>query len=199
MSKKKSKLDRIHKPTGLPVREVFKEEFRRESAGEANCDPLPGPLALAFPARPIRVGAFSVRPVSGLDLVVLRGLDSPLIKQMAEARKPKEQRKATEFSDEAGWEMVLQFLLTDEEAEAELAKGREHFRKRARQEIGRRMNPIIVNQIVQAIVEQFLVAFTTAVEFSKSSTGEPKNDEVFTKPPTTPTTGSGGGSATSVG
>lgn len=194
---KSSALDQIDDATGLSVREVLTEQFRRESVTEANTDPLPGPLGLAFPERSLRVGAFSIRPVVGIDIVILRQLNSPLIRQMAEAAKPKDQRTATEFSDEDGWEMCLQFLLSPVEAEAELKKGREQFREQARQRIGLRMNPVIIGQIVAAVTQQFTDAFATAVQFSKAEAEPPVEGGFFTVPPPAPKTASAGGLTTS--
>jgi hypothetical protein len=191
-----TRLDQIDPATGLPQRELAKEHFRRESVAEANADPLPGPLALAFPARPIRVGAFSIRPISNLDFTILRALNSPLIRQMAEGAKPEDQRQKTSFTDQEGYEMCLQFLLTDEAAEAEIVKGVEHFRALAREKIGRQLNPVLTGQIIAAVAKQFEVMFQTALQFNQANAGEPVNEQVFTQPPAAPRTASAGGSKT---
>ena len=182
--------DAIDPETGLPLAELQREFRRRDAVDEANADPLPGPLALAFPSRPIRVGPLAVRPVMAIDYCLLRHLDSPLLKQMAEAAKPAEERQATVFTDEDGWMMALQFLVPPERAEAEVLKGRDHFLALAKRAIGR-MNPIVVNQIVEAVSRQFRLSFETAVQFAAQSSGAPQ--PFFTEPPPAPRTASAGG------
>ena len=189
--------DEIDPESGLTLGELQQEQRRREAVAEANADPLPGPLALAFPAGEIRVGAFAIRPVVGIDIALLRHLYSPLLKQMAEARKPKDERAETPFTDEDGWVMALQFLITPEQAEAELKRGPDHFKALARERIGYRMNPIIIGQIVEAVSRQFALAFETAVKFSAQTKSPAENDAFFTRPPAAPRTASAGGSTTS--
>jgi len=180
--------------TGLTIAELQRESARRIALAEANANPLPGPLALAFPSRPIRVGAFAVRPIVGMDIPSLRQLDSPLLKQMAEARKPVEERDPTPFTDQDGWDMILVFLSDPAWVEAELAKGRDHFRSLARAEIGLKMNPVVIGLLAEAVCQQFARAFETAVEFSAKSSGE--SSPLFTRPPATVKTASAGGSST---
>jgi hypothetical protein len=191
------KPEEIDPDTGLTYAELEREVKRREAVVGANVDPLPGPLALAFPAQPIRVGTFSIRPLVGVDICTLRHLDSPLLKQMAEAQKPKEERTPTKFTDEDGWEMVLQFMYSPEQAEAEVNKSREQFRQQARELVGLRMNPIVINLIVEAVSKQFANAFITAVQFNSNTKSPADNDAFFTRPPAQQKTASAGGLNTS--
>jgi hypothetical protein len=188
---------RVDPETGLTYAEIERESRRRLSVVEANTDPLPGSLAQAFPARCIRVGSFAVRPVVGVDMVILRHLDSPLLRQMAEARKPVEDRQQTQFTDQDGWEMALQFLADPARVEAEVSRGREHFAALARDLVGLRMNPIIIGMIVDAVAEQFRSCFATAVQFAANTQGDAEASPFFTKPPAYPTTAPAGGCSTS--
>jgi hypothetical protein len=187
----------IDPETGLTVAELERESARRIALADVAADPLPGPLALAFPSQPIRVGAFAVRPVVGIDIPLLKQLDSPLLKQMAEAGKPAAERQPTQFTDQDGWEMVLLFLSPPERIEAELARGREHFRKLARELVGLAMNPVLIGMLVDAVAQQFRRTFETAVEFTGKNTGTTETNAFFTRPPATPKTASAGGSSTS--
>lgn len=189
MSKRKSRATRsrlsaVDPATGVTIRELLAESERRQALTAVNADPLPGPLLLAFPAKPIRVGAFNVRPFVHADWATLRHLDSPLIKQLAELRKPKEQRQPTPFTNQDEWEMILVFLLGAEQAEQEVARDRQAFAATARRLIGHEMNPLIVEMLKGAVIEQFGICCSTAVEFAASSA--PAAGEVFTKPPATP-------------
>lgn len=185
----------IDPATGLTFAELERESRRRLAVYEANADPLPGPLALAFPAAPIRVGTLAIRPFVHADWATLRKLDSPLLKQIAEMRKPAEMRETTPCSDQEEWEMVLVFLLDPERAEA-LASNRAEFTRFAREKIGLGLNPFIFEMLKAAVIQQFTRCCETAVQFLAASASAP-TDELFTKPPTAMTTASVGGSPTS--
>ena len=194
-----SALDKIHEETGVTMREVLTECARRQAVVEANADPLPGPLALAFPARPITVGAFSVRAPRHADWATLRHLDSPLLKQMAELRKPKAEREPTPYSDQEEWEMILVLLLDPERAAQEVARDRRAFGEFAAQQSGNGRNPVVVELLKNAAVKQFSDMFITALEFSATAPANPEggNADFFSKPPLAPKTASAGGSPSS--
>lgn len=103
-----------------------------DSARHANAAPLPAPLAASPLPEPIRVGELTIRPFVPYDVVILRKLNSPLYRQMVELSKPDEQRTVTDFDDDEEFEIIYQFITPIEEVRAELARGREHFRERAR-------------------------------------------------------------------
>jgi hypothetical protein len=186
----------IARQTGLSIEEILAESARREALEAANADPLPGPLAMAFPARSIRVGLFSVRPVVHADWATLRLLDSPLLKQIQQLARPAAEREVTPFSDQEEWEMILVFLLEPRRAQRE-AQDREGFARMARDKIGHGLNPFVVEMLKGAVVKQFEVSCITAVQFA-SQAGKDSGNEVFTRPPAGATTGSAGGSNISV-
>jgi len=185
----------IDPETGLTFAELERESRRRLAVYEANADPLPGPLSLAFPAAPIRVGTLAIRPFVHADWATLRKLDSPLLKQIAEMRKPKELRDPTPCSDQEEWEMVLVFLLDPQRAESE-AQDRAGFARFAREKIGHGLNPFVFELLKGAVIQQFTNCCETAVQFLAASAAAP-TDELFTQPPTAMKTASVGGLPTS--
>jgi hypothetical protein len=186
----------IDPETGLTFAELERESRRRLAVAAANADPLPGPLSLAFPAKPIQVGAFAIRPFVHADWATLRHLDSPLLKQIAELRKPAAQRQPTTTTDQEEWEMILVFLLDPARALHEACNQRAAFAQFAREKIGLGLNPFLVEMLKGAVVKQFEISCLTAVEFAANTSAQSGN-EFFTRPPAEPKTASAGGSSIS--
>ena len=180
-------------PPGVTQAQIERHSRRVSATAEASADPLPGPLADAFPTVDIIVHGIHVRPVVAADFPILRKLQSPRYRQMLEAAKPPELRTPTEFTDEDGWEMIYQFTNPALAVELALAQGRAHFRRIAHEQIGMRMNPFIAAQVAEAVGEQMKRSYETALRYKAA--GEAK--EVFTAPPPASTTASAGGSITS--
>ena len=114
---------------------------------QAHKEPLPGALFDAFAAVPEQIAGLRVRPLCHYDFVILRRLDSPLLRQLVGAKASKQR---TAYNDEDGYSMVYQFT----RPAAEIAdwfnkfpnahKAAPAFRKLARAEIGMKLGPIEV-------------------------------------------------------
>jgi hypothetical protein len=154
---------------------------------------LPGPLAGAFDdTGPGPIAGLRVRRLVHYDFVLLKKLDSPLLRQLSAAPGGK-----TEFDDESGYEMILQFTRPVLEVRALVERGRKAFRQLALEEIGLRLGPLEVAMLLKAVEAEFVRAFSTVVKYSSPESPE-SSGTVFTPPPALPTTtGSAGGSITS--
>jgi hypothetical protein len=168
-----------------------RQERRAAAIAAANREILPGPLLDAFASVPEEIAGLRVRPLVHYDFVLLRKLESPLLRQADSQSK-------TPFGDEEGYEMVLQFTRSVKEAAALVARGREHFRQQALEQIGMRLGPVEVGLLVKAVEREFLRAFSTVIQYSPTSDGN-TGGTVFTPPPADPTTASAGGSTTPAG
>src|ERR1017187_6604772 len=106
--------------------------LREEANKRAAADPLPGPLADAFlkGAIPWGDGRF-VRRVVASDWKILKGLDSPIFRQILEPQKDPTLREETVYSDEEQWEMCWQFTHSPADNRALMAKGRPAYRAEA--------------------------------------------------------------------
>lgn len=186
----------IARETGLTIEEILQECARREAVEAASADPLPGPLALAFPAKSIPVGTLNIRPIVHADWATMRLIDSPLLKQIAELSKPAPERRPTPFTDQEEYEMILLLLLGAERAQVEASRDRQAFGVFARERIGHGLNPFVVEMLKKAVVTQFEISIATAVKFQGAAAAQSDN-ETFTKPPTGAKTASAGGSSIS--
>lgn len=171
--------------------EVARNERRATAIAEAGRDPLPGPLMDAFTGVPDQVAGLQVRPLVHYDFVILRKLDSPLLRQFNGTDK-------TPFTDEQGYEMIYQFTRPVRAAADLAAKGREVFQRTAVDEIGMRLGPVEVALLVKAVEREFIRAFSTVIKYQAGAPGPSANGEqVFPQPPADVKTGSAGGSITS--
>lgn len=166
---------------------------RSRALRDAAADPLPGPLAGAFGPLPETVAGLRVRPVVHYDFVVLRALKSPLLDHL---RAQVKKKAASQFSDDQGYEMVLQFT-TPAEQLAEFMEQHgpafpKWFRRQARSRIGFALGPVQVALLVKNVERAFVAAFSTVLEFAEK---KPESAH-FTSPPAPPTA-SAGGSTTS--
>jgi hypothetical protein len=167
---------------------ALKGESRAQRA--ANADPLPGPLKGLF-APDQAIAGLRVRKLVHFDFVLLRRLQSPLLKQLE-----RKSRGKTSFSDEQGYEMVWQFTRPPLEVEAALNKlGLVKFREMAKQEIGLTIGPVEMALLVKAVEAEFVRAFSTVIKYGAPDKSEGRGETVFTGPAMTPApkTGSAGG------
>lgn len=178
---------------------------RAHAMRQAAAEPLPGPLLEAFAGVPAHAGGLQVRPLVSYDWVILKRINSPLIRQLAavaagmkgrrNGKDRKGKRAETEWSDEQGYEMIYQFTRPAEELhrffERHGAAAPARFRSEAIAEIGLKLRPLEVAALVPEVVRQFVASFDTRVLF------EPKDpDGGFPSPPPG-ATASAGGSITS--
>lgn len=106
---------------------------------------------------PVAVAGLKVRALVHYDLKILRQLNSPLIRAI-------ETKQPTEWSDEEGYDILLQFTRPVREAAELASKGPEHFRKVALEQIGMRLNPVEVTLLVKAVEQEFERTFSAASE-----------------------------------
>jgi hypothetical protein len=182
-----------------------REAVRRQAA----TDPLPGPAAAAWAGEPTRVHGFELRPVVGGDVILLKRLDSPLIRRTKELvehfRKVsmgviEEGTPCPEstYEDEEGVEMVYQFLVPIATARGALSLGRERFREIALQFVADRVPYPILAELIAAVEMNYQKSFSTFLRYEarKEGDSQPRN---FSMPPAETQTGSAGGSTTTAG
>ena len=184
-------------PPGITAKQVEDHLHRVAARTEAAKEPLPGPLLEAFAGLPEQIAGLRVRPLCHFDFVILRRVDSPLLRQLV---KGKSGKRATPYDDEEGYVMVFQFT----RPAAEIAdwfdrfpnpqKAAAAFRKLARAEIGLKLGPMEVGLLVKAVEREFVAYFSTAVQYAPKEAP----DGSFPVPPVQQQTGSAGGSVTSV-
>jgi hypothetical protein len=174
-------------------REVAERAAREAAYAQANGAVLPGPLAEAIEPEPVEVAGLRVRRVVHYDFVLLRRLNSPLLKQLARAAEG--QAGGTEFSDEDAYVMVWQFTRPVREAAAYLAEhGANGVRAAALESIGCALGPVEVGLLVQAVEREFVRALSTVVKYEPARpAGADGGGAVFMPPPAGRMTGSAGG------
>ena len=176
--------------SGLPAAQVAAFARSLEIQSAAAADPLPGPLADAFAPNLEPIAGISLRPVVARDLALLRQLDSPLVRQLAQWRKPAGERAEVQCTEEEGWEIIYQFSRPARQAAADLACGRTHFTRLAT-EFAADLSLGAVSQLCARAAHNLIASFATAVRYdAKPQEGA---TEVFTAPPATPKTASAGG------
>ena len=175
---------------------------KQAAAGPARREPFPGPLQAAFADLPTEIAGLRVRPVVHYDFIILKRVDSPLLRQLAIATtaKRKGKSKVTPFSDEESYAMIYQFTRPVRELAAwwdrqpDPARAVTAFRQLAREEIGLRLGPFEVGTLIGLIEREFVATFATAISYA--STDE-SGGTVFTPPPAPAMTASAGGSTIS--
>ena len=155
--------------------DALERQLQTDARRRAAADPLPGPVAEAFLEGPITIGKWTIRRVVLSDWAILRGLKSPIIQQMLEMQKPLEIRETVPYTDEDGWEMIWQFTHTPAENRALLAKGRSVYRETAITEIGDAIEVGEGELIVQAVNQQIMRSFATAVKHGTDESAEKKS------------------------
>ena len=86
--------------------ELARYEARAEAREKANADPLPGPLLDAFLAPEAVAAGLRLQPIVAYHLVLLRALDSPLLRLLAELGKPEADRRDPDYSDDELFETL---------------------------------------------------------------------------------------------
>ena len=183
-------------PPGVTAKQVEDHLARVDARTEASKEPLPGPLLEAFAGLPEQIAGLRVRPLCHFDFVILRRVDSPLLRQLVKGRSSK---RTTPYDDEDGYVMVYQFT----RPAAGIAdwfdrftnpqKAATAFKKLARAEIGLKLGPMEVGLLVKAVEREFVAYFSTAVQYAPKEAP----DGSFPCPPAQQQTGSAGGSGTS--
>ena len=162
-------------------------------------DPLPGPAARAFAGEPVQIHGFTVRPCRGGDVILLRRLDSPLIRRTKEIVEHFRKISAgeipadaeltpTSYEDEEAVEMVYQFIRPIEEVRAALDQGRKAFRETALRIVADRVNYNQLPELIAAVEASYQASFETVQKYEpKGREGETVRN--FSTPPVQPATG----------
>ena len=147
--------------TGEQVNPVLTEMARARAAAE----PLPGSLAEAFLGDAIEViEGVKVRRVVASDWIILRWLNSPIVRQMLEMQKPMEKREPVDYSAEEAYEICYQFTHNPKEVRAMKEQGRKAFTEAAIEEFGDRFSTMeIAELVVDAVSKQLQRSWATAL------------------------------------
>lgn len=142
--------------------------LERAALDRVSGDPLPGPLAQAFCDADIVAGGIPIRKVVPSDWIILRGLNSPIIRLIEELRQnPNEDPKLT-VSDEEHFEIIYQFTRPAKEGRQLLKQGKEVFRDKAVEWVDAQMlNPVQIQQAVAAVMEQIRRSWETALKYTQ--------------------------------
>ncbi len=178
-------------PDGITAEQLARHVARQEGIVRANAEPMPGPLNDAFnPVVPVFCG-LTLREVVPTDMGLLKRLDSPLFREMAQLAKPPEERSTLTYEDDEIWELLYLFTRPARAARATLAIGRPAFREAALAFADALpVAAIGLKQQLLAIINQlWMRAFSTLIEYAPP----PAADGSFPLPPAQPTTGSVGG------
>ena len=141
--------------------------LRDESQKRAAADPLPGPLSDAFLKGAIRISRdVAVRRIVASDWHILKGLDSPILRQLLELQKDESLREETAYSDVEQCEMVYQFTHTPKECRELLAQGRNLFKAKAEDYCDDQINFAQMPQIIAAITKQLSDCIATSLSYS---------------------------------
>jgi hypothetical protein len=186
-------------PTDQPAPEFppgYQERFEATVAASdaAAAVPLPGPLLDAFLPATLTAAGFKLRPVVAADWAILQRIESPLLAELTELRKPTEERSPVAYTDEQIWELLWLWTVPVREARACLAKGLPTWRERVMEETADSLPPSIIADragILTALAGNLLRSLSTSVTYQ--SPRGPEAPQVFTTPPAGPRTGSAGG------
>jgi hypothetical protein len=157
--------------------------------------PLPGSLAEILVNGEIIIDdKIKVRRVVAADWKIFQAINSPIIQMLLESQKQESMRDEVKFSEKDEWELcwqlthsVLEVLfaigLDDEDDRAEWLEtheslpekgSREKFRRTATKEIGRSLSVQKAEQIMSAVVKQFLASHETKIDFKSGDSPDIK-------------------------
>ena len=162
----------------------------------ARAEPLPGPLLDAFAGVPEEIAGFRLRPVVHYDFVLLRLLDSPILKHLA--GNAERESGPTPLTDDDSYVLIYQLSQPIQvwvdwwEKHPDRPRAAAAFRRLARAEIGLKHGPLEVALLIRAAEREIVRAFSTVVKYApKETSGD------FLSPPAPKETASAGGSITS--
>lgn len=164
------------------------------AAPGAAADPLPGPLVDAFLPESVVVAGLTLRPLHLTDVAILKRLEHPILKEIAEALKPAEERRPIPYQIEDALELLFAWSRPLPEVRAILAEGRQAFRERAMVETGDKLPLAAVSDyavIMEALAAHFCKQYATALSYRPKSAGDGPG---FPSPPASghPTASAGG-------
>lgn len=169
---------------------ILHHALERAALDRVSGDPLPGPLATAFCDTDIVAGGLHVRKVVPSDWIVLRTINSPILRLIEELRMNPKVDPKIEVTDEEHAEVVFQFTRTAKECRTILKQGKEHFRERAIEFMDAQdLHAVKVAEVVAAVMEQIRRSWETALHYQQEKEKDTKDFKE-----TTPRTASGGGS-----
>jgi hypothetical protein len=152
----------------IPLSKEKIEQHNLEMAARtrANATPLPGALARGFTPVPVKVGNFIVRAPVAYDYALLQEIKSPLYEELLEAAKPSPQQEPQKWTPQDNWNICWIFTRPAVEVDNIYSiDGIEGISKQARKEISMELQPVEIDQLIEAVVKQISLAFTTLLKF----------------------------------
>lgn len=156
---------------GLTREQLIKHLQREETSDTASRAPFPGPLREAFASGPRIVLGHTLQPVNLGLISALERIDSPLIDMVEiiaamKGRSSSEIAKAIKKKLDPKIDILLAtfwcFVTPLDDVELELEKGSASLMRRARKEIGRKHTPQELPKLNEAVLEHYVVSFSTA-------------------------------------
>jgi len=142
--------------------------LENEAAKRANASPLPGPVGDAFGKYgPITIGEIIVRPIVASDWKIFTAVDSPIIKMLMEFRQNPAAPMQVEITDDEECMLCYQFTRPVKEARETLAKGLDHYKQVACEEMGDKVDAPVLKLIQSAVMEQIKRSWVTAISFKE--------------------------------
>lgn len=165
--------------SGLTPKQIADFERLKAAREAANAEPLPGPLAEGLAPGPITVHGIVLQPLTAGHLLTLKLINSPLRRAVLGEK--------AELAEEDI--ITCAFILSQPTAKIRLlAQTRPGgVMELAMMELGDRMSPAMVAELMEAIRQVFQAGFSTAIVYRGKA---PEGEVVFPKPG--PETGSAG-------
>jgi hypothetical protein len=155
----------------------FEFRGRQSCIRQAQSVPLPGASKDAFTKDSIQVGSRQIRPVVPAHFAVLQGLDSPLLKLIADATANKK-ADLVNPTQEQKWEICHVFTAEPKALfKALKSKGADFIREQAADAVGMEWEAAEVELAMPAIMEQLKRHIETTVKFAAEM--EQKGDVSF--------------------
>jgi hypothetical protein len=148
--------------------ETVNPQLIEMARARAAAEPLPGSLAEAFLEDAIEViHGVKVRRVVASDWIILRWLNSPIVRQMLEMQKPAAKREPVEYTAEEAYEICFQFTHNPKEVRALKEQGRKAFAEKAIEEFGDTFPTMeIAESVVVAVSKQLQRSWATALSLA---------------------------------
>lgn len=155
----------------VPEEKRLSHNLRIAASNRANGDPLPGALSAAFTKSAIKVGPAMVRKIVASDWIVLRALNSPIIKLVEELAQRGDDKAApppeVDITDQDEWDIAFQFTRAPSDVRKAMEGGPKEFRARAMEAIGDTLESATVKLIGIAVLEQIRRTWATPLQYKQ--------------------------------